>query len=221
MASPNATPTQSRFLWTVAPPVIRGLGRTLFSLRVERESVIPQPPFVVAANHYSHFDPPTLAASLDIPMRYLAVDDLFGANRLLDWLILGFGAIATPRDKVPITAIRTSLKALDSGEVVAVFPEATRVTHWGTLPPKRGAAWLAIRAGVPLVPVAVLGTGRVFGLENKLRRAPIRVVVGTPIDSSDLDADQLTEKWASWMTETVGRYPDAEISGPARAFHEE
>jgi 1-acyl-sn-glycerol-3-phosphate acyltransferase len=112
------------------------MGRAFFSLEAEQAAALPPPPFVVAANHYSHFDTPAIAAALDVPIRYLALDDLFGVNRLLDWLILGFGAIPTPRDRLPISAVRVALARLQEGEVIGVFPEATRVSHWGTLPPK-------------------------------------------------------------------------------------
>lgn len=207
---------RSRFLWAVAPPAIRGIGRTFFDMNVEFESELPAPPFVVAANHYSHFDPPVIAAALGLRIRYLALEDLFVANRLLDWLITGFGAIPTPRIRHPIGAVRMALNALDQGEIVGVFPEATRVSHWGIVSPKRGAAWLALRAGVPLVPVAVVGTGRVLGLENRLRRAPIRVVCGAPIATTGKDVEQLTASWSAWMADRIARYPGSEVSGPPR-----
>ncbi len=212
-------PVRSRVLWAVSPPVLRGIGRTFFALEVEHESPIPEAPFVVAANHYSHFDPPAIAAVLDVPVRFLALEDLFVANRPLEWLITGFGAIPTPRFRSPVGAVRTALSALESGQVVGVFPEGTRVSHWGTLPPKRGAAWLAKRAGVPLLPVAVLGTGRAFGLDNDLRKAPIRITVGRamPTDDKDVDIDQMTRQWSEWMSAQVARYPSSEVSGPRRA----
>lgn len=211
-------PAQSRFLWTVSPPVIRGLAKAFFSLEVEHQAELPSPPFVFAANHYSHFDSPIVGSVLDVRIRYLALDDLFGVNRLLDWLVNGYGAIPTPRHRRPIGAVRAALAALEEGEIVGLFPEATRVSHWGTLPPKRGAAWLALKAGVPLVPVATIGTGKVFGLENRLHRAPIRVVVGKALEPEG-DSHDITRKWADWMTSQVERFPDSEVSGPRRAQH--
>lgn len=212
-------PAQSRFLWTAAPPLVRGVGSLFFSLRIEREADMPPPPFVVAANHYSHFDPPTIAAALGLPVRFLALDHLFGVNRFLDWLLYGFGSIPTPRERLPVRAVKVALARLAAGEIVGVFPEATRVSHWGTLPPKRGAAWLAERAGVPLVPVAIIGTGRAFGLENRLRLTPIRVVIGHALPSTGIDVDSLTERWVSWMTGQIARFPDSEVSGPRRHHH--
>ena len=208
---------RTKVLWGVGRPAVRVAGRAAFALRVEHHSALPRPPFVVAANHYSHFDPPVIGAALDLPIRFLALDDLFGAHRLLDWLVTGFESIPIPRQRLPIRALRTALAALEGGEVVGVFPESTRVSHWGTLPPKRGAAWLAVRAGVPLVPVAVIGTGRGFGLDNRLRRAKIRVEVGEAIDTYGLSVDDLTLRWAEWVGEQVGRHPGSEVSGPQRA----
>jgi 1-acyl-sn-glycerol-3-phosphate acyltransferase len=214
---PRPPDTRSRLLWTVAPPVIGAIGRVFFDMRIDKPSALPSPPFVIAANHYSHFDPPVIGAALDVKVRYMALEDLFGPSRVLDWLITGFGAIPTPRQRNPIRAVRTALSALDAGEVVGVFPEASRVTHWGTLPPKRGASWLALRSGVPLVPVAVVGTGRVFGLENRLRRAPIRVVVGDPIGPDGLDVAELTNRWSRWISSQIARFPESEVSGPRRS----
>lgn len=207
---------RSKFLWTVSPPILRGVGRTFFSFRVEGETLPPPAPFVVAANHYSHFDPPIIACGLHRPVRFLALDDLFSESRLLNWLITGYGAIPTPRYRRPVGAVRTALAALDAGEVVGVFPEATRVSHWGTLPPRRGAAWLACQAGVPLVPVAVVGTGQAFGLDNKVRRAPFRLVVGEALDP-EAGVSSLMTSWSDWMSETISRFPGTEVSGPARS----
>jgi len=198
--------------------VIRGVGRVFFALRIEREGELPPAPFVVAANHYSHFDPAVVGAVLGTPVRFLAVENLFGAGKVLKWLLASFGAIPTPRERHPIGAVRTALATLEAGDAVGVFPEATRVSHWGTVPPRRGAAWLAKQSGVPLVPVAVLGTGKAFGLENRLRLAPVRVVIGPAIPPHSDDLDTLTRRWSEWIASQVGRFPGSEVSGSPRAF---
>lgn len=209
--------TRARMLWAAASPLFRSVGRAFFSLRVEGAETLPEPPYVVAANHYSHFDGPLLGAVLRQPVRFLVLEDLFGERPVFDWLVLGSGAIPTPRGRLPLRALRTALAALEAGEVVGVFPEATRVSHWGTLPPKRGAAWLAIRIGVPLLPAAVIGTGRALGLDNRLHRAPIEVVIGQAMHGDE--PNELTRRWADWVTDRIAEHPASEVSGPRRAFH--
>lgn len=207
-------------MWSTLPPLIRGMGKAFFSLQVERHAELPPPPFVIAANHYSHFDSPAVGAVIGMPVRYLALEDMFGVSRLLDWLAAYSGTIPTPRNRHPVGAVRTALAALHRGDIVALFPEATRVSHWGTLPPKRGAAWLAIRAGVPLVPVAVIGTGKVFGLENRLRRGPIRIVIGKALEPRSADDITLMNRWAEWLTSQIERFPNSEVVGPPRSTYD-
>jgi 1-acyl-sn-glycerol-3-phosphate acyltransferase len=186
-------------LWSVSRPTIRGLARLAYSLDIETPYGLPPAPFVLASNHYSHFDPIVVATAVGRPIRFLAVDELFGVSGLLDWLLREYGVIPVSRSRLPIRTMRTALNRLRVGEIVGVFPEGTRVGRWGDLPMKRGAAWLAIRAGVPLVPIVVRGTDRAFGLDNRLRPARIKVVVGEPLDSGGQDATSLTEVWEAWV----------------------
>jgi 1-acyl-sn-glycerol-3-phosphate acyltransferase len=190
--------------------VVRTAGRLGFSLRYQKPVTLPRPPFVLASNHYSHLDPPAIGAVLGTPIRFLALDDLFGANRFLAGFLPTAGVITVSRRTASIAGVRTALAHLDAGEAVGVFPEGTRVRRWGDQPPRRGAAWLAVRAGVPLVPVAVLGTGKAMGLDNRPHRAPIRVVVGEPMPAGD-DSFELTRRWADWVGEQLARAPGTEI----------
>lgn len=207
--------SRSWLLWTLSPPLLRGVGRSFFSLKVEWQGSWPEPPFVMAANHYSHFDAPLIAAVLDTRIRYLGLIDLFEADPVLAWLAEGFEAIPTPRHSAPIKAVRTALATLNGGEAVGVFPEGARASHWGVLQPKRGAAWLANRADVPLVPVAILGTGRAYGLDNDLEFSPIRIIGGKALPPAPVE--ELMSAWSTWISEQVRRYPELEVDGPRRA----
>jgi 1-acyl-sn-glycerol-3-phosphate acyltransferase len=85
---------------------------------------------------------------------------------------------------------------------VAIFPEGTRAWHFGDKPVALGAAWLALRAKVPLVPIAIAGTEKVLGVDNKLRRGRINAFVGPalyPEGSGREAAQELTERWAEWI----------------------
>ncbi len=219
MTAPPTTRTPEisrlgRFLWSVGPPVVRAGLRAGFSLEYERQGPVPRPPFVLASNHYSHFDPPSIGAVVGTPIRFLALDELTSVSRFLRVVLPAVGAVPVSRQRLSIAGVRTALEILDAGEAVGVFPEGIRVRNWGERELKRGAAWLAARAEVPLVPVAVIGTGRVFGVENRLHRAPIRVVVGGPLESRGRTPEQLTGEWADWIGDQLARFPESEVKPP-------
>jgi len=202
-------PPFGRFLWSVGPVAARAVGRLTFSMQVEVQAELPPPPFVVAANHYSHLDPVVVGAAVRNPIHYLAVDELFGNSAIFDRLLGSVGVIPLSRSRVPIRTVRVALARLEAGEIVGVFPEGTRVARWGDILPKRGAAWLAIRAKVPLVPVAVVGTDRALGLDNRLHSAEIRVVVGRSLSSPSEDASVLTANWERWVRGQLAPFPQS------------
>lgn len=182
----------------------------LFSLQIERAAV-PDGPVVFAANHFSHLDPVIVGLAAERPVRFLAVDELFGRSRLFDSVTLSLGAIPMTRTRIPFGPLKLALAELASGQSIGVFPEGIRVWAWGERRPKRGAAWLARRADVPLVPVAILGTDLAMGREARgISRAPVVVTVCDPIDPGDhLDADDpvgsMSAEWASRIDQALVR----------------
>ncbi|GEM_PF-928850 len=197
---------RSRFLWRYGLPAIRGAGRVAWRLKVDWGPGFPPPPFVLAANHHSFIDPPLIGATYGRRIRFIGLVDLFGNHRLLDWALDGFEVIRVRRGTVPLGAIRTSLAHLDEGGVVALFPEGRRVDRFGELPPLPGAAWLATRAGVPLVPVAVTGTDHVLGVDNKLHRGRVAITIGPALRAEGTDREAVTDlnrRWAEWVGDSV------------------
>jgi 1-acyl-sn-glycerol-3-phosphate acyltransferase len=156
---------------------------------------------VVAANHFSHLDPVMVSMAVDRPIRFLAVNELYGRSAVFDRLTLWLGAIPLPRSRVPLGALRLALAELDAGGTVGLFPEGMRVWVWGEVAPKRGAAWLARRAGVPLLPVAIAGSEQAMGRSATWAgRRPIRVAVCPPIYPADFagapdPAAAMTVEW--------------------------
>jgi 1-acyl-sn-glycerol-3-phosphate acyltransferase len=157
---------------------------------------------VVAANHYSFLDAFVVAASLPSRIRFLALQDLYGNHGWLDFALDAYGGIPVSRGVVPLGPVRTALQHLEAGGVVGLFPEGTR--HWVFDPAnaRHGAAWMATRVGVPLVPIAISGTDRVLGVDNKLRRGTIHVEVGAPLHADGQGraaVGELNDRWASWV----------------------
>lgn len=183
----------------------------MFDLRITGTEHLPDGGAVLAANHLSFIDPVIVSLVAGRNVRYLAVASLFDASHMFDRLISFFGAIPTPRDRVPIAALRTAIAELEAGHPVGVFPEGRRVDRWREESPQRGAAWLALASGVPLVPLAVQGSqGTLSTVERAFRRTAIRVWVEEPLDPLAFTdcADPVGVMTEAWL-EAVGSRLDA------------
>ncbi len=139
---------------------------------------------IVAANHESFVDILVLLARLPFQVRFLAKRGVFGVP-ILGWSIRAAGFIPVDRgDRTRGAAtVEAALARLEKGRSLIVFPEETR-TRTGELSDfKKGAALLAIRSGLPLLPVGIAGTRRILAAGRWLMR-PGRVVVaiGEPIE---------------------------------------
>jgi 1-acyl-sn-glycerol-3-phosphate acyltransferase len=183
------------------PPARLLLGAYL-SYRSRGRHLVPDGPLVVAANHFSHLDPVVVSLAVGRPIRYLAVDELYGNSKSFDRLILWLGTIPLTRVRVPLGAMRTALAELENGGAVGLFPEGVRVWTWGEVErPKRGAAWLARRAGAALLPVAVTGTDQAMGRGTaRISPRPVSVTVCEPLFPADFDGEPdpigaMTERW--------------------------
>jgi 1-acyl-sn-glycerol-3-phosphate acyltransferase len=166
--------------------------RLVFRLRSAGSEHLPlEGGFVLASNHQSNFDPWPLGISL-FPRRYLR----FMAKSELFWFPLGLivsavGGFPVRRLERDTRALVTAARLAREGHVVVMFPEGTRRAKGVRKRHKpawhAGAAWIALEAGVPLVPVAVVGTDRLS------RRPRLRVVFGPAIDLDDLAGMQPAE----------------------------
>jgi 1-acyl-sn-glycerol-3-phosphate acyltransferase len=206
-----AAPAMStRVAWGLGPWAVRLAGKLAWRLELDRSVGFPDPPFVLASNHHSFLDPFLLGAAWGRRMRFLGLVDLYGKYRVVDFGLRVFEAIPLERGVVPLGPIRTSLGHLSAGGVLGLFPEGTR--HWEFDPGRArpGAAWLATRADVPLVPAAIIGSQQVLGVDNKLRKGRIRVTIGPPLapEGTSREAiDDLTGRWAAWVSNTLQRRP--------------
>lgn len=151
---------------------------------------------VVSPNHLSWFDPLECAHFLydnGRPPRFLAKEAVFRAP-VIGRIIAGAGQIPVYRDTVDAArSVRDAVEAVRRGECVVVYPEGT-ITRDPELWPmtgKTGAARIALQTGAPLLPMGMWGAQEVMAPYRKqLRLFPrktMRVVVGEPVDLSDLE----------------------------------
>ena len=177
-------------------PVVKGLYR----LRTRGLEHIPEGGFVLAANHTSNFDPWPLGIPF-LPkrqLRFMAKAELF--NPILAPILRAGGAFKVRRGEGDVDAMRTAAELARTGEIVVMFPEGTRrkkgLRKKHQARPHTGAARIALSAGVPLVPAAIVGTDRLS------RLGPLRVTFGEPVDVSDLEGME-TKRAATIATERL------------------
>jgi len=190
---------------------LRILARGLLDFEVSGTEHIPKNgPLVVAANHFSHLDPPLVINALGRLVRYIAVDELFGNHTTFDVVTGFFGAIPTDRDGVPLRALEETVGHLRGGGTAGVFPEGRRVAYWGETEPKRGAAWLAWMSGAPLLPIAIHGTQRTLSQSARgVHRTAVKIWINEPLRWYDY-ADAVDPVGA--MTDAWFRAIDARLA---------
>ncbi|MDO5033489.1 MAG: lysophospholipid acyltransferase family protein [Eubacteriales bacterium] len=137
--------------------LLKTLSRLLYRPRYYGLENLPaQGPYIILANHQSFFDVMLINPLLPVNPLWLAKQELF-QQPLIAPVIKGFGAIPINREDSNFTAVKQVLSALKEGQVIGVFPEATRLKagQQATKLPKVGLVRLLARADVPLIPLAL------------------------------------------------------------------
>ena len=151
---------------------------------------LPPGPALLIANHQSFLDPLLIGLPLQRPVCFLARDSLFKVP-VIGWILRSTYVMPIRREAAGTESLRVSLKRLEDGYLVGIFPEGTRSRDGRLGIMKPGFVALVRRAQVPLIPVAVSGSfeamprGAFF-----LRPKTVRVVFGTPISVEELAAFQ-------------------------------
>ena len=164
--------------------VAKVLLRVLFSLLTRREvkgkeNVPSEGPVLVVANHLNFNDPPLLGISLGREAIFMAKEELF-RSRFVAYFVTGFGSFPVHRGKLDMKAMHQAEQVLADGRALVMFPEATRSKTARLQPAFPGSALLAMRSGVPVLPVGIAGTERIRGVTWILRRPHITVNIGRP-----------------------------------------
>ena len=150
-----------------------------FGGRVYGGEKVPQTgPLIAVSNHGSYFDPPILSCCLRRPVAFMAKEELFEIPVLKQAIQL-YGAYPVKRGAGDRSAIRSAIAALHQGWIVGIFLEGTRTNNARILNPKLGAAMIAAKAQVPLLPISLWGTERILSKGSSFpRRVPITVRIG-------------------------------------------
>jgi 1-acyl-sn-glycerol-3-phosphate acyltransferase len=163
------------------------------------ENLTPGSSYVFASNHLSYMDTPVILTHIPADFRFMAKDGLFKIP-LLGTHLGQAGHIPVPRSD-PRAAVRTMTLAAETIRTrnisLLIFPEGGR-SHDGILQPfKDGAAYIAIKAGAPVVPLAISGTREILAMHSAtFHRGNVTLRIGNPIPTNDLtlhDRKSVTE----------------------------
>ena len=174
-------------LWLTLSPVTVEHAERLGGLEVA----------VFASNHLSYFDTPMLFAKLPFQFRILAKAPLFKLP-FIGWYLQRSGQVSIDQSsaRAGVASLGRGVKTLGAGLPLVIFPEGGRTADGQLQPMVAGAAWMAIKAQVPLVPLTLIGTYELLPIHvYALRPRPLKLVVGEPISTAGLttrDAERLT-----------------------------
>lgn len=162
----------------------RAAFRLLFNIATRHhvsglEHVPPQGPFIAVTNHISHVDPPLLFIEMPFYSNVMVADKY--KNHIFRPIIDLAGPIFINRGAVDRTSLNQSLAVLQDGGIIAIAIEGTRSRDGQLTPGKDGVAYLAKKANVPILPIALYGTENVFPAMLRLRRAHVYVAFGQPL----------------------------------------
>lgn len=175
--------------------------------------------YLLVANHCSNLDPPFIGAAVGHStgrvIHFMAKEEIRHWP-LVGWLARSAGVFFVRRGEGDRAAQRRALEHLTAGRPIAIFPEGSRSRDGVLREAKLGAALIAMRAGVPLLPVGITGTGRIFpGRSRFPHRTPVSIRVGPVFHlphqpEGRLDREALAEGTERIMREIAALLPEGQ-----------
>jgi 1-acyl-sn-glycerol-3-phosphate acyltransferase len=174
--------------YRVLRAVVRFLLKLLCRVQVEGLECIPgEGPYLLITNHLHWLDPPMIMAFY--PYRaHLFAAEKWENHWFLGPLFRSLDAIFVQRGEVDRKALRRALAVLEGGGVLGMAPEGHRSDTGAMQRGRSGAAYMAFRAHVKLVPVVTWGQKKAFASLRCFRRAPVHVVFGAPFEPPAVQA---------------------------------
>lgn len=176
----SAYPKRSWF-YRLANWALRLVFRLLLRLDIRGiENVPRQGPVIIAISHSSFLDPVIIGPHTPrdvVPMAKIEAFDI----PVIGLVLRLYGAFAVRRGEVDLTAIKTALKVLQSGQCLVIAPEGHRSETGALQRGRDGAIILALRSGAPILPVAIWGGKKFWKNLVRLRRTEMKYYIGKPV----------------------------------------
>jgi 1-acyl-sn-glycerol-3-phosphate acyltransferase len=206
-------------LYNLTWPLMKFLMRVTFGIlggfrRKGQQNVPKIGGVLLCPNHFSDADPAAVAVALPRNAWFMAKAELFQVP-VLGALIRLWHGFPVKRDSADRSALRRAEELLKAGEAVVIFPEGGGNSDETLQPLHPGALLVALRAKVPVIPVALKNTGKMWTYGDPLPHrsgVPVSVIFGPPLDLSDLEGKRgAIEKATLRLAETLATMLDQPV----------
>jgi 1-acyl-sn-glycerol-3-phosphate acyltransferase len=191
----------------VAGPFLRVLGRPRI---IGAENIPPSGGAIIAANHLSAIDSVYLPFMVERPVTFSAKIEYFGAKRpgarLFAMYMKATNQLSIDRDggRAAQATLEAALKRLEDGQLFGIYPEGTRSPDGRLYRGRPGVGWLAVKSGLPVIPVGMMGTRRVLPPGSAVPRlGRVEIRIGKPLTFPPEGTEQAPAKARREITEQV------------------
>lgn len=172
---------------------------------IGREHVPATGGVILTANHTSYLDPPLVGACIRRPSWFMGKSELFTIP-ILGPLLHHVRAFPVKRGTADRQALRRAHQILTDGEALTLFFEGGRSNDGRLLPPELGIAMIALRANVPIVPVAIINADHLLPREGGIHFAHVTIIYGEPLFFPQLAGKQSDRTALRKVSTTVARH---------------
>jgi len=189
--------------------IVRFLLQTLTDTKYYGLENIPESGGVILAlNHLSYLDTPLLLVNPAREDITALVTTKYQEKTLIGWFVRTAKGIWIDRDIADFSAIREASKALKKGIALGIAPEGTRTNTGGLQKAKPGTIMLAVKTGVPVVPVGITGSENALREFRKLRRPKMTVRFGEPFVVPEVEPGTRSKALQEWTEVLMQKIAD-------------
>jgi 1-acyl-sn-glycerol-3-phosphate acyltransferase len=191
----------SRLFYLIVRSAVVAWCRVWLGLRViGRENLPLSGPYVLAPTHRSNLDIPVAAAVSTRRLRFMGKDSLW-KYRPVGAVLSALGGFPVVRGSADLEALKRCVDVLRRGEPLVLFPEGTRRSGPVVADLFDGAAFVAVKAGVPIVPVAIAGTEESMGKGRRsIARGRCVMVIGAPLRETIFEGNRASREQLAAIT---------------------
>ncbi|HBY99217.1 MAG: 1-acyl-sn-glycerol-3-phosphate acyltransferase [Ardenticatenaceae bacterium] len=171
----------STVVYSMLRTLVRGILRLIVRVHAEGMENIPRDEsLLLCINHLHLFDPPVVMAFMPQTVSVMVASKYAPLHNPIGWILRLVDVVFVNRGEVDRQALKGVLERLKAGRTVGVAPEGTRSRTGMLQPGKEGAAYIALKSGVRVLPVAIWGVEQILPALTRLRRAEVNIRFGEP-----------------------------------------